>query len=255
MIPKGLDILVVDDERDLASGVADMLEAKGHRVILAHSAEAALDLAQTQAFDMVFLDVKLPGVTGVDILLPLRRALPGKRIVPMTGYRIDSLIATVVGDDNFMVLSAPATEHQVSEKLHGLGPGGMLVVLDSRGLLGPGLMDHLGQRSEAVCLARTESEALEAGPFSGSDVLVLDLGRTIAHGLEAYLAVREGGSNPKAIVIARVAGGDEATVNPLRSVSVTGCLFKPFDPAELLKIVSDVASDSAPPCPPIRTTR
>lgn len=253
-----LDILVVDDERDLASGVADVLETGGHRVTLAYDAETALELAQAQGFDMVLLDVKLPELSGVDILLPLRRALPGKMIVPMTGYRIDSLIATVVGGDNFMVLSAPESEDRVSAKLHGLGPGGMLVVLDSTGLLGAQLADHLGERGEAVCLARAEAEALEAGPFSGSDVLVLDLGRTVARGLEAYVAVREDGSNPKTIIIARIPGNGEKPVNPLRSVSVAGCLFKPFDPAELLEMVSDLARDSAPPPspqPPLRTAR
>lgn len=247
-----LDILVVDDERDLASGVADMLEADGHRVVVAYSAQRALDLARARAFDMVFLDVKLPGLTGVEILLPLRRALPGKKIVLMTGYRIDNLIATVVGDDNFIILSTPETADRVSERLHGLGPGGMLVVLDSSGLLGPRIADHLGEQGKTLCLARTEAEALEAGPLSGSDVLVLDLGRTIVHGLVAYLAVRESGSNPKTVVIARIPGarvpGDGgATVNPLRSVSVAGCLFKPFDAVELLEIVWGVAGDSAPP--------
>lgn len=252
---RSLDILVVDDERDLASGVADMLEADGHRVVLAHSAEAALDLAEARAFDMVFLDVRLPGLTGLDILLPLRRALPGRKIVLMTGYRIDNLVATVVGSDDFIVLSAPETEDQVSERLHGLGPGGMIVVLDSTGSLGPRIADHLSKRGEAVCLARAEAEALEAGPFSGSDVLVLDLGRTIACGLVAYLAVREEGSNPKTIVIARVPGAGQATTNPLRSVAVAGCLFKPFDAVELLEIVWDLAADSAPAQPKIRTER
>lgn len=248
-----LDILVVDDERDLASGVADMLEVDGHRVTLAHSAEAALDLAGTRAFDMVFLDVKLPELSGVDILLPLRRALPGKRIVPMTGYRIDNLIATVVGDSNFKVLSAPVTDDRVSAQIHGLGPGGLLVVLDSSGLLGQRLAERLGERGQVVCLARAEAEALEAGPWSGSDVLILELGLTIAGGLEVYLAVRDGGSNPKTIIIARIPDDGEVGVNPLRSVAVAGCLFKPFDPKDLLEIVSDLAGDSASPQPPIRT--
>lgn len=248
-----LDILVVDDERDLASGVADMLEAEGHRATLAHTAEAALDLAQARAFDMVLLDVKLPELSGVEILLPLRRALPGTTIVPMTGYRIDSLITTVVGDDNFMVLSAPETEDRVSEKLHRLGPGGMLVALDSTGLLGPRLVDHLGAGGETAFLARTEAEALEVESLAGSDVLVLDLGQTVARGLEAYLAVREGGSKPKTIVIARIPGSGEKTDNPLRSVTVAGCLFKPFDPRELLEMVSDLARNSAPRQPPIET--
>ncbi len=252
---RSLDILVVDDERDLASGVADILEADGHRVALAHSAEAALNLAAARAFDVVFLDVKLPGMTGVEILLALRHALPGTRIVPMTGYRIDNLLATVVGDDNFVILGAPASEHQVSEQLRDLGPGAVLVVLDSTGRLGQRLVGKLGECGAALCLATDEAEALKAGPFSGSDVLILDLGRTVARGLEAYLAVREGGSNPKTIVIARVPGDGETTANPLRSVSVAGCLFKPFDPAELLEIVSDLAGGSAPPPQPVGVVR
>jgi DNA-binding response OmpR family regulator len=252
---RSLDILVVDDERDLASGVADILEADGHRVALAHSAEAALNLAAARAFDVVFLDVKLPGMTGVEILLALRHALPGTRIVPMTGYRIDNLLATVVGDDNFVILGAPASEHQVSEQLRDLGPGAVLVVLDSTGRLGQRLVGKLGERGAAPCLATAEAAALKAGPYSGSDVLILDLGRTVARGLEAYLAVREGGSNPKTIVIARVPGNDETTANPLRSVSVAGCLFKPFDPAELLEVVSDLAGGSAPTQQPVGATK
>ncbi len=69
---RGLDILVVDDERDLASGIADMLEAEGHRAVLAGSGEAAIEVARERAFDMIFLDVKLPGMTGIDALRELR---------------------------------------------------------------------------------------------------------------------------------------------------------------------------------------
>ena len=250
-----LEILVVDDERDLASGVADLLEAEGHNVAQAHSAEAALEFAKARVFDAVFLDVKLPGMTGVEILLPLRRAMPGKQIVPMTGYRIDNLLATVVGDDNFMVLGGPETESQVTQQLHDLGPGGVIVMADSTGRLGQRLAESLRERGGAICLARTEAEALELGSFSGSDVLVLDLGRTIVRGLEAYLAVRENGSSPKTIIIARAPEDGKATANSLRSVQVSGCLFKPFDPTELLEIVSRLSADLAPPLQTAEATK
>jgi DNA-binding response OmpR family regulator len=250
-----LDILVVDDERDLASGVADMLEAEGHNVTQAHSAEAALEFATARVFDAVFLDVKLPGMTGVEILLPLRRAMPGKRIVPMTGYRIDNLLATVVGDDNFMVLSGPATESQVSQQLRDLGPGGVMVLVDSTGRLGQRLAENLRERGGAINLARTEAEALELGSLSGSDVLILDLGRTIVRGLEAYLAVRESGFSPKTIVIARAPEDGKATANPLRLAKVSGCLFKPFDPTELLEIVWSLSAELAPPSQTAEATK
>ena len=44
-----LEILVVDDERDLASGIVEMLEAEGHRVVLASSGEAAIEEARAPA--------------------------------------------------------------------------------------------------------------------------------------------------------------------------------------------------------------
>jgi len=55
---RALDILVVDDDHDLASGIADMLEAEGHRAALAGNGEAALEVARDRAFGMIFLDIQ-----------------------------------------------------------------------------------------------------------------------------------------------------------------------------------------------------
>ena len=140
-------------------------------------------------------------------MLPLRRALPDKRIVPMTGYRIDNLLATVIGIGNFLVLGAPTTEDQVSRQLRDLGPGGVMVLADSTGSMGQRLAENFRDRGEAVYLARTDAKALGLGILSETDVLVLDLGRTIARGLETFLAVRENGSNPKTIIIGIACSG------------------------------------------------
>ena len=69
-----LRILIADDARDLALGVADLLEAEAHHATLAHRGETTLDLAREQTFDMIFLDVKLPEMTGIEILGDLRLA-------------------------------------------------------------------------------------------------------------------------------------------------------------------------------------
>ena len=76
---RALDILVVDDERDLASGIVDMIEAQGHRAASAFSGEAAIEAARDRAFDMIFLDVKLPGMTGLNALGELRKTLKAWR--------------------------------------------------------------------------------------------------------------------------------------------------------------------------------
>jgi two-component system alkaline phosphatase synthesis response regulator PhoP len=69
-------VLVVEDERHLADGLRFNLEAEGYQVHIAETGEAALELLSTEspAFDVVLLDVMLPGKDGFSVMSELRQA-------------------------------------------------------------------------------------------------------------------------------------------------------------------------------------
>ncbi len=237
-----LRILICDDERDLALGVADLLDAGGHHAVLAHRGEAALNLAREQSFDMIFLDVKLPGMTGIEILGDLRLAQPGARIVLMTGYRLDNLLAEVAGGSGQAVLRGALAGPRIMAAIREVGPGGIVLVLDEKGLLTGGLEKLPREAGMAVGWAKTESDAMNHAVTAGIDVLILDLGLPIARAFEACLAIQKQAPDLVNIIVVRVPKDGKSIVNPLRSVLVTGCLFKPFDPMDLLQVVRDDAA-------------
>lgn len=243
---RALDVLVVDDDHDLASGIADMLEAEGHRAVLAGSGEAAIEVARERAFDMIFLDVKLPGMTGIDALRELRKTQGRARVVLMTGYRIDNLLTEAVKTGGRTVLTRAATAPQMLEHLRDVGPGGIVLLVAENGSLGASLEESLTGQGLKARLARTEAAA-ESAASAGLDVLILDLQRPISRILEAYLALQDLDPAVTVVMIASPLENGKPIVNPLRSISVTGCLFKPFDPAELLQGVRDYAAEFAPP--------
>ncbi|QNH77851.1 response regulator [Pseudomonas protegens] len=87
---QALKILVVEDvalNREVASG---LLERDGHQVWLAQDGESALALCQQQAFDLLLLDVHLPGISGVELCREIRQR-PG----PNRQVRIVALTASV----------------------------------------------------------------------------------------------------------------------------------------------------------------
>jgi signal transduction histidine kinase/response regulator of citrate/malate metabolism len=87
---QGLKILVVEDvalNREVASG---LLQRDGHQVWLAQDGEAALALCRQQAFDLLLLDVHLPGISGVELCRDIRHR-PG----PNRQVRIFALTASV----------------------------------------------------------------------------------------------------------------------------------------------------------------
>jgi DNA-binding response OmpR family regulator len=66
-------ILVVEDEQKLANALKEGLQADQHSVDLAHTGEEAFYLVETESFDLVLLDVTLPGRSGIEILATMRQ--------------------------------------------------------------------------------------------------------------------------------------------------------------------------------------
>jgi CheY-like chemotaxis protein len=87
MSAEGRRILFVDDERDLAEGLAEMLAFLGYSVEIAGDEEDALDRARAQAFDIAFVDSRMPTMRGSDLFFEIRRLMPTARVVMMTGFR------------------------------------------------------------------------------------------------------------------------------------------------------------------------
>jgi PAS domain S-box-containing protein len=86
--PGQLQVLVVDDNTDAAESLGVLLDFEGHAAHLAHTGAQALQIAQTQRLDVVFLDIGLPDMSGYDVARRLR-LLPGMDrtlMVALTGW-------------------------------------------------------------------------------------------------------------------------------------------------------------------------
>src|SRR3569833_4645070 len=77
-------ILIVEDETHLAQGLLFNLEAEGHEASLAETGEAALETLRTNDFELVVLDVMLPGLSGFQVAADLRRNGNYVRILMLT---------------------------------------------------------------------------------------------------------------------------------------------------------------------------
>jgi two-component system alkaline phosphatase synthesis response regulator PhoP len=100
----GNRILVVEDEESLAFGVRDALEHAGYEVGVVHDGTAALARIRSQEFDLVVLDLMLPGVTGLDVLKVLREENLRVRVLVLTALaeEEDMLRVFAQGADDYM---------------------------------------------------------------------------------------------------------------------------------------------------------
>ena len=81
-----LNLLIVDDERSIREACREVAQSLGFTAYVADSAEHAYRLLDTQAFDAVLLDLRLPGAGGLDALRRIKERRPEAVVIVVTGY-------------------------------------------------------------------------------------------------------------------------------------------------------------------------
>jgi two-component system cell cycle response regulator len=97
-------IMVVDDELEIRDLLSKFLTEEGYEVILASAGEEAIELAKRETPHAILLDIRMPGIDGIEVCRRLK-AEPKTQYIPIimiTGYDENKIDAIMVGADDFV---------------------------------------------------------------------------------------------------------------------------------------------------------
>ena len=111
-------ILLVDDEKDFLDVMSERIEARGMDVTTADSAEKALKSVESGGFDAIILDLKMPGMDGLQTLKAIKQKNPDLQVILLTGHATveKGIEAMKLGAMDF--LEKPADLDKLTEIIH-----------------------------------------------------------------------------------------------------------------------------------------
>ena len=111
-------ILVVDDEEIIRSLFKETLEELGHKVITTEDGSEGLDLVKKRDFDLVFLDLKMPGMDGAELFRQIRTIKPKLPVTIITGYPDSDMMARALARGPFGVMEKPFGEEDIIDAVN-----------------------------------------------------------------------------------------------------------------------------------------
>ena len=81
-----MKVLLVDDEKKFAVMLAKRLVLRGFEVDYTHTGEEAMQKAENNRYDVAILDVKMPGIGGIELERKMKEMAPGMKIIFLTGH-------------------------------------------------------------------------------------------------------------------------------------------------------------------------
>lgn len=240
-----LRVLVVDDNRALADNLAEILADEGCTPTTAYTAEQALKIAEQTHFDIVLTDIRMPGMSGVELIERLSARETTTTFLLMTAYTSDQMLSAAAHLGVVRaVLAKPLAVEKLLELLPRRAGAGKILVVEADGVLASSLRSRGYEVHHADCLAQAHVIIDTVSP----DIAVIDVGLPGNDGviLARELCVRSA-SGPKGLVsripiIVLTALGHEGDEAELRRLAPQAVQFisKPFATESLLAALEHI---------------
>jgi two-component system response regulator HydG len=236
-------ILIVDDNISLCKTMSFVLRRQGYAVTTAKDGPEAIERVKENSFDMIFMDIKMPLMNGVETYRRIKEIRPEAVVMMMTAYAVEDLVQEALQEGAYGITYKPLDIGRVVamiEEAREAREGALILVVDDD----PGtcitLRNILIKRGYGVGIAHTGEEAIAMAQERAYDIVFIDVKLPTINGLETYLAIK--GVNPEAVAIVMTAYRQEVAdlvEEALKNHAYT-CLYKPLDMEELLRLVEEI---------------
>jgi len=236
-------ILIVDDNVSLCRTLSLVLGRQGYAVNTAKDGLEAIERVKEQPFDMIFMDIKMPLVDGVETYQRIKEIRREAVVVMMTAYAVEEMVQEALEKGAYAIIYKPVDiEKAVAlvEESREAKKGMLILLVDDDPGTCVTLKNILINKGYEVGIAYTGEEAISMAQERAYDIIFIDMKLPTITGLETYLSIRK--INPEVVAIMMTGYRQEMSdlVEEALHSSAYTCLYKPFEMAALLRLVNEI---------------
>jgi len=241
-------VMIVDDDENLCRTLSLILNRKGYDVTVAHNGPDAIGHIRERTFDMIFMDIKMPGMDGVEALEEIRKIRSDAAVTMMTAYAVDGLVEKALYIGAQGVLYKPvdlkkvmSTIEDVSRKPEGLN----ILVVDDDPSTAITLKNILARQGHAVSTAPSGEEAIRMAQQQPPEIALIDMKLPGINGLEAYLAMKKDHPGMTAVMMTGYRQEMTTMLETALNADAYTVMYKPLEMGALLKIMNELSRKKA----------
>jgi len=241
MRKKNNRVLVVDDQPGIRLTLKGVLRRKGYEVEEATTGEDAIKTVKKQDFDVVFMDNKMAGISGIDAMIEIKRIRPQTHVIMMTAYAVEEDVKKAIHEGAHSVVYKPFD----MDKLLGimkecLENRFLVLIVDDRVEDRVFVKTILKDQNIEVLEARNGLEGLQHLRERSVKVVCLDVRMPGMNGIAALKEIKELRPDVKPILIS---GFDtKEWIEQAKANGAVACLKKPVSQETLLAAIKKCLS-------------
>src|SRR4030042_6445742 len=183
-------ILVVDDLKSIRQTLGGILGDEGYKVVLAEDGYQAIEAAKQTPFDLVFMDIKMPGINGVQTFREIKKINPEAVVIMMTAYSVEDLIKEALEEGAYAGVYTPFDVEKIVSIIEEALRKTLILVVDDRYTDRETLKVILEGKGYNVTTASNAAETLMLVRQKHFDIIFLDISLPDMDGARVFERVK-----------------------------------------------------------------
>ena len=236
-----LKVLVVDDDRRMVKTISDILRVKGYEPTPVYSGEEAVQRVQGEEFDCVLMDIKMPGIDGVEALKMIKGVALDTPVVLMSAYATKEQAEEAKLHGAATVLTKPIDFQQVLSFLSLLRKEESVLIVDDDPEFSRTLKEILQANGYQVKTEEDPTKVLGHMEKEYQLVVIMDLKLGTADGQNVLKKVRARYPEKPVVLVTGYRNEMSASIAQGMEVGAYTCLYKPFTTDKLIRIIEEIS--------------
>jgi DNA-binding NtrC family response regulator len=233
------NVLVVDDLRSIRLTLGGILEDEGYNVVMAENGYQAIEMAKQTPFDLIFMDIKMPGINGVQTFREIRKINPEAVVIMMTAYSVEDLVREALEEGAYAVVYKPFDIEKIVSIIESALQKTLILVVDDSFTDRETLKTILEERGYGVVTASSGAEALAMVKEKRFDIIFLDVRLPDIDGVEFFEQVKA--IDPEVAVIMMTGYSEAELMQKVISHGAYTCIYKPFNVDKVVSLVGELS--------------
>jgi CheY-like chemotaxis protein len=238
-------ILIVDDEADTCANLSDIFTDLGYQVDVANDGFSAIKLVERSHYDVALLDLKMPGMDGLELYRRIRQISAGTVAIVVTAYASSNTAEAVLNAGAWKIMGKPVDFPQLQLLVDEALSQPLVLVVDDDHDLCDSLWELFRERGLRVCVAHDGPEAIDKLYNNTFQLLIVDMKLPNADGSELISELKAINPEARSVLITGHRSEMENRIQEALDRGVNAVCYKPFDVASLLQTVSSLCDSKS----------
>lgn len=223
-----IKVLIVDDDQGLLDTMSVIFESRGHQAVIVDDGYKAVEAVKNQKFNVVLMDIKMPGIDGVETFRQIKKVSPETTVIMMTGESVEELVKEALAEGAYTVVYKPFNIGELIEIIEkAVIKKKVIIVSDEQIKDFNEIENMLKKQGRCVAQVKNETEAVQGLTSDKFEIALISVKTLNMDGLKTLGELRK--KNTQIGMIMLSGYSQDEFIDKCMKQGIDAYLHKPFD--------------------------